>query len=57
VPSSHLLVLTGAFFVLQIDFANKHIGGGVLGHGCIQEEIRFVVALSLFLSLSLSARP
>lgn len=28
---------------LQIDFANKLIGGGVLGEGCVQEEIRFVI--------------
>eukprot|EP01052_Picozoa_sp_SAG31_P003053 SAG31_NODE_113_length_24342_cov_5.194530_15_plen_1060_part_00 len=28
---------------LQIDFANKVIGGGVLGHGTVQEEIRFVI--------------
>lgn len=28
---------------LQIDFANKSLGGGVLSHGAIQEEIRFVI--------------
>ncbi|RHY33837.1 hypothetical protein DYB32_008750, partial [Aphanomyces invadans] len=28
---------------LQVDFANKYAGGGVLGHGCVQEEIRFVI--------------
>jgi hypothetical protein len=40
---------------LQIDFANKHIGGGVLGHGCIQEEIRSarLTLLSSFFSLFL----
>jgi hypothetical protein len=27
----------------QIDFANRHLGGGVLHTGCIQEEIRFVI--------------
>jgi poly(ADP-ribose) glycohydrolase len=26
----------------QVDFANKKVGGGVLGRGCVQEEIRFV---------------
>jgi len=26
--------------MLQIDFANKSIGGGVLATGCVQEEIR-----------------
>lgn len=29
--------------MIQIDFANKFVGGGVLGHGCVQEEIRFVL--------------
>jgi len=28
---------------LQVDFANKYIGGGVLGSGCVQEEIRFLI--------------
>jgi poly(ADP-ribose) glycohydrolase len=28
---------------LQVDFANKFVGGGVLGGGSVQEEIRFVV--------------
>jgi poly(ADP-ribose) glycohydrolase len=26
----------------MVDFANKHIGGGVLKNGCVQEEILFV---------------
>jgi hypothetical protein len=26
------------------DFANKYVGGGVLGNGSLQEEIRFVVS-------------
>ena len=26
--------------MLQADFANKFVGGGVLGHGLVQEEIR-----------------
>lgn len=28
---------------LQVDFANKFVGGGVLGGGSVQEEIRFVM--------------
>ncbi|KAH9314907.1 hypothetical protein KI387_023534, partial [Taxus chinensis] len=28
---------------LEVDFANKYLGGGVLGHGCVQEEIRVVI--------------
>lgn len=26
----------------EVDFANKHVGGGVLGDGAVQEEIRFM---------------
>lgn len=29
--------------MLQVDFANRFLGGGVLGWGCVQEEIRFVI--------------
>ena len=29
--------------MLQVDFANRYLGGGVLGYGCVQEEIRFVI--------------
>ena len=29
--------------MLQVDFANKFVGGGVLGDGCVQEEIRFLI--------------
>ena len=25
---------------LQVDFANCHLGGGVIEGGCVQEEIR-----------------
>jgi poly(ADP-ribose) glycohydrolase len=35
---------------LQLDFAHKLIGGGVLGHGCVQEEIRFAVCPELLLA-------
>ncbi|CAF1117543.1 unnamed protein product [Rotaria sp. Silwood1] len=37
--------------VLQIDFANRYIGGGVLTSGCIQEEIRFITCPEMLLSL------
>jgi poly(ADP-ribose) glycohydrolase len=33
--------------LLQIDFANKYIGGGVLRHGTVQEEIRFAICPDL----------
>jgi poly(ADP-ribose) glycohydrolase len=39
---------TGA---LQLDFANKYLGGGVLNHGCVQEEIRFLVSPELMVSM------
>jgi hypothetical protein len=29
--------------MLQTDFANRYLGGGVLGWGCVQEEIRFMM--------------
>jgi poly(ADP-ribose) glycohydrolase len=36
---------------LQCDFANKYIGGGVLSRGCVQEEIMFIVAPELIVSI------
>ncbi|XP_068084916.1 poly(ADP-ribose) glycohydrolase isoform X2 [Anabrus simplex] len=38
------------FGMLQVDFANKRVGGGVLGWGCVQEEIRFVICPELIIS-------
>lgn len=38
---------------LQVDFANKFIGGGVLGSGCVQEEIRFLINPECLVSLLL----
>ncbi|KAK9884772.1 hypothetical protein WA026_009002 [Henosepilachna vigintioctopunctata] len=35
---------------LQVDFANKNIGGGVMSYGCVQEEIRFVICPELLIS-------
>ncbi|XP_066581750.1 poly(ADP-ribose) glycohydrolase isoform X2 [Prorops nasuta] len=40
--------------LLQVDFANKNIGGGVLRTGCVQEEIRFVVCPELITSMLVS---
>lgn len=37
--------------LLQMDFANKYLGGGVLGYGCVQEEIRFVICPELLISM------
>lgn len=39
-----------AFAMLQVDFANAFVGGGVLGHGCVQEEIRFLICPELIAS-------
>ncbi|XP_019620262.1 PREDICTED: poly(ADP-ribose) glycohydrolase-like [Branchiostoma belcheri] len=36
--------------MLQVDFANKVIGGGVLGFGLVQEEIRFLICPEMILS-------
>lgn len=36
--------------LLQVDFANKYLGGGVLGRGCVQEEIRFVICPELMVT-------
>lgn len=36
--------------LLQVDFANKFLGGGVLNSGCVQEEIRFVICPELLIS-------
>ncbi len=33
-----------------MDFANKYVGGGVLGYGCVQEEIRFLISPELIVS-------
>lgn len=39
--------------MLQVDFANKFIGGGVLNRGLVQEEIRFIICPELLVSLML----
>lgn len=35
---------------VQVDFANKYLGGGVLGHGCVQEEIRFMICPEMIIT-------
>ncbi|XP_001605115.1 poly(ADP-ribose) glycohydrolase [Nasonia vitripennis] len=37
--------------LLQVDFANKYVGGGVLNYGCVQEEIRFVICPELMVTM------
>ncbi|KAJ4948980.1 hypothetical protein JOQ06_020500 [Pogonophryne albipinna] len=36
--------------MLQVDFANRCVGGGVTGHGLVQEEIRFLINPELIVS-------
>ncbi|XP_078128609.1 poly(ADP-ribose) glycohydrolase [Sander vitreus] len=36
--------------MLQVDFANRLVGGGVTGHGLVQEEIRFLINTELIVS-------
>jgi poly(ADP-ribose) glycohydrolase len=43
--------IEGSKGTLQADFANQYIGGGVLGRGCVQEEIRFVISPECLVSL------
>ncbi|CAH8875747.1 unnamed protein product [Trichobilharzia szidati] len=35
---------------LQVDFANCYLGGGILGSGCVQEEIMFALRPELLIS-------
>ncbi|KAK3930661.1 Poly(ADP-ribose) glycohydrolase [Frankliniella fusca] len=48
--TSHGFIEDEGCGMLQVDFANKYVGGGVLGWGCVQEEIRFVICPELILS-------
>lgn len=41
---------------LQMDFANMYPGGGVLGAGCVQEEIRFVLSPEMLVSCLVTAK-
>ncbi|XP_053307107.1 poly(ADP-ribose) glycohydrolase [Spea bombifrons] len=36
--------------MLQVDFANRYVGGGVIGSGLVQEEIRFIINPELIIS-------
>ncbi|XP_028764627.1 poly(ADP-ribose) glycohydrolase 1 isoform X4 [Neltuma alba] len=36
---------------LEVDFANKYLGGGALRRGCVQEEIRFMVSPELIVGM------
>lgn len=36
--------------VIQVDFANKYLGGGALNTGLVQEEIRFMICPEMIVS-------
>jgi len=48
--TSHGTIEDSGTGMLQVDFANKFIGGGVLDEGCVQEEIRFLICPELIVS-------
>ncbi|KAL5575107.1 hypothetical protein UlMin_016806 [Ulmus minor] len=49
IPLCHFEVQSSGFIedhsseALEVDFANKYLGGGALHRGCVQEEIRFMI--------------
>lgn len=47
------LLIENAHEQLQADFANQYLGGGVLGKGCVQEEIRMMICPELLVGLLL----
>lgn len=38
-------------FVIKIENSSRYVGGGVLGLGCVQEEIRFVICPELMVTM------
>jgi len=48
--STCLSICLSVFCVVQVDFANKLVGGGVIGRGCVQEEIRFTICPELIVA-------
>ncbi|PAA70250.1 hypothetical protein BOX15_Mlig006718g2 [Macrostomum lignano] len=49
VSSTGTIEDTGGGF-LEVDFANKFLGGGALGHGLMQQEIRFMISPELIVT-------
>ncbi|KAG6462644.1 poly(ADP-ribose) glycohydrolase isoform X2 [Manduca sexta] len=43
--------IENAHGLIQVDFANRYLGGGVLTYGCVQEEIRFVICPELIVTM------
>ncbi|XP_022858837.1 poly(ADP-ribose) glycohydrolase 1-like isoform X1 [Olea europaea var. sylvestris] len=60
VPLCHLEVHSSGLIedqpaeALEVDFANKCIGGGALRRGCVQEEIRFMINPELIVGMLFS---
>uniref|UniRef100_F1KZ17 poly(ADP-ribose) glycohydrolase n=1 Tax=Ascaris suum TaxID=6253 RepID=F1KZ17_ASCSU len=54
--SSTATIEDDGYGMLQVDFANQYIGGGVLGSGCVQEEIRFLICPEMMVSMLLCER-
>ncbi len=50
------LLLHFGFSLSVTDTFSSMVGGGVLGYGCIQEEIRFLINTELIASLLFTAR-
>ena len=48
--TSEATIEEGGQGMLQVDFANRYVGGGVLSSGSVQEEIRFLICPDLILS-------
>lgn len=36
--------------MIQVAFWFRNVGGGVLGYGCVQEEIRYIICPELIVS-------
>jgi len=51
-----MLFLDITITCICMQMLNRVVGGGVLGYGCIQEEIRFVINTELIASLLFTAR-
>ena len=53
-----MLLATNVFIFpfTQVDFANSLIGGGAISHGCVQEEILFMISPELILARLFSER-
>ncbi|KAL6909406.1 hypothetical protein ACP4OV_001687 [Aristida adscensionis] len=56
-PLCQFRVLSSGFIedeeqeALEVDFANKYLGGGALSRGCVQEEIRFMINPELIVGM------